>query len=144
MMRSDSIAIANISDPPFLLRPFIRTPDFDELKKSIQEHGLMAPVLVRSLNDGKYELISGRRRLTAAEELGWERIDARVCDDFDEITAIAMQFHASEDRFRADDPVGSLTRARARALQLKPDMTWAEFARLVGRSESYVRGHLGK
>ncbi len=40
------------------------------LIQSIQEHGILEPLLVRPLPAGKYELVAGERRYRAAQELG--------------------------------------------------------------------------
>ena len=49
-----------------------------ELVESIKEHGLLQPVLVRPLPDGKYEMVSGHRRKRAFELAGLETIPCRV------------------------------------------------------------------
>ena len=49
-----------------------------ELVESIKTRGLIQPVLVRPLDDGKYELVSGHRRKRAFELAGIEKIPARV------------------------------------------------------------------
>ena len=49
-----------------------------ELIESIKEHGLLQPVLVRPLPDGKYEMVSGHRRKRAFELAGLDTIPCRV------------------------------------------------------------------
>ncbi len=49
-----------------------------ELVESIKEHGLLQPVLVRPLPDGKYEMVSGHRRKRAFELAGLDTIPCRV------------------------------------------------------------------
>ena len=49
-----------------------------ELVKSIKIRGLIQPVLVRPLDDGTYEMVSGHRRKRAFELAGIEKIPARV------------------------------------------------------------------
>ncbi|HDP99887.1 MAG TPA: hypothetical protein ENN22_11980 [bacterium] len=54
--------------------------DIETLKKSIQQVGLLNPIIISE----QHELISGFRRLAACRELGWEIIDAivmRIDDD---------------------------------------------------------------
>jgi ParB family transcriptional regulator, chromosome partitioning protein len=51
-----------------------------ELADSIRQHGVLQPILVRSLPDG-YELIAGERRWRAARLAGVERIPAIVRHD---------------------------------------------------------------
>jgi ParB family chromosome partitioning protein len=53
-------------------------PDkLEELKRSILENGLIQPITVRRLN-GKYELISGERRLRACKDIGFKEIPAYI------------------------------------------------------------------
>ena len=49
-----------------------------ELVESIRTRGLLQPVLVRQMSDGKYEMVSGHRRKRAFEIAGIETIPARV------------------------------------------------------------------
>lgn len=51
-----------------------------ELVESIKAYGLLQPVLVRSIEDGQYEMISGHRRKRAFEIAGLEEIPARVME----------------------------------------------------------------
>jgi ParB family chromosome partitioning protein len=41
-----------------------------ELAKSIEKNGILSPILVRPLEDGEYEIISGHRRRRASEIVG--------------------------------------------------------------------------
>ena len=49
-----------------------------ELVESIKTRGLIQPVLVRPLDDGTYEMVSGHRRKRAFELANIEKIPARV------------------------------------------------------------------
>jgi ParB family chromosome partitioning protein len=44
--------------------------DLTELKKSIEAKGVLEPLLVRPLEDGRYQIIAGERRYRAALEVG--------------------------------------------------------------------------
>jgi len=62
--------------------------DFDdaalnELSSSIEEHGLMQPILVRRRDPG-YEIIAGERRWRACQRAGLESVDVIVKDLADE------------------------------------------------------------
>lgn len=59
----------------------------DNLKKSIKRHGLINPISVTA----KGELISGYRRLTAAREMGWKEIDAKIVNPKDDIEQLEME-----------------------------------------------------
>jgi ParB family transcriptional regulator, chromosome partitioning protein len=51
-----------------------------ELAASIAVHGILQPIVVRSLADGSYELIAGERRLRAARMAGLDAIPAVIRD----------------------------------------------------------------
>jgi ParB family chromosome partitioning protein len=44
--------------------------DLDDLQSSINAHGVLEPLLVRNLGEGRYELVSGERRFHAAMAAG--------------------------------------------------------------------------
>lgn len=58
--------------------------DLAELVHSIREFGVLQPVVVRTNEDGAYELIMGERRTRAAREAGLTSIPAIVRDTADE------------------------------------------------------------
>ena len=65
----------------------------EELKASIKEFGLLNRILVRPLNgdDGKYEIISGHRRVHAAKALGLKELPAIIYPiDHDEATLLMV------------------------------------------------------
>jgi ParB family chromosome partitioning protein len=69
----------DLIDPnPFQPRIFFSEESFDELKKSIEEKGVIQPILVRPTNNGRYEVVAGERRLRATIELGIKLIPAYV------------------------------------------------------------------
>lgn len=57
-----------------------------ELAQSIKAQGVMQPVLVRALEDGRYEIIAGERRTRAARLAGLDTVPALVKDADDRAT----------------------------------------------------------
>lgn len=62
--------------------PYQPREDFDEaslaqLIDSIQEHGVLQPLVVRRVDD-RFQLITGERRLRAATAAGWERVPVQI------------------------------------------------------------------
>ena len=79
--------IDNFKDHPF------KVLDNDELKTledSIKTNGLMEAVILRPKKDGRYEMISGHRRLLACKKLGLESIPSRVRNLTDDEAIIYM------------------------------------------------------
>ena len=58
-----------------------------ELQESIQQYGILTPLIVRPRMDGVYEIISGQRRKMAAEKLGYRKVPViiRVMQDDDAV-----------------------------------------------------------
>ena len=56
----------------------------DELAQSIQQVGLIQPLLVRRIDDKHYELIAGERRLRAIKKIGMKTVPCIVHAGIDE------------------------------------------------------------
>lgn len=54
--------------------------DLSELSSSIARMGITEPLLVRSAGNGEYEILSGNRRRTVAEQLMWVKVPCRIGD----------------------------------------------------------------
>ena len=65
---------------PFEGHPFYVKDDDDmeQLTESIRQQGVLNPIMVRPLNTGEYEVISGHRRLHACKKAGIEMIPAFI------------------------------------------------------------------
>lgn len=62
----------------------------DDLVNSIRQNGVLTPVLVRPTDDGGYEMISGHRRMHAAERAGLATIPAIIRELTDDDATIVM------------------------------------------------------
>ena len=67
--------ICDFPDHPYKVKD---DESMDELVESVKTRGLIQPVLVRPIEDGMYEMVSGHRRKRAFEIAGIEKIPARV------------------------------------------------------------------
>ncbi|MBR3780541.1 MAG: ParB/RepB/Spo0J family partition protein [Clostridia bacterium] len=80
-MKIDKVNINNLL--PFNENPYrIREgEELESLLDSISENGIISPLIVRPTEEkGKYEVISGHRRLHAARMLNLETVPVTVCD----------------------------------------------------------------
>jgi ParB family chromosome partitioning protein len=71
------LSVYEIEDNPFQPRRVFSEPEIASLAESLKEHDLLQPILVRIV-DGRYQLISGERRLRAAIMANWQSIPARL------------------------------------------------------------------
>jgi ParB family chromosome partitioning protein len=75
----DNIDISKIKPFRYSYRRNI-TEDLHELCYSINEKGLLHPIIVRMIEDGEYEIVAGSRRYNACKMLGWRKILAHVVE----------------------------------------------------------------
>lgn len=78
------IPLKNISLNPFQPRTSFDEEALNELVMSVMEHGIIQPITVRRAVDNSYQLITGERRLRAAQKAGLKRIPAYVREAGDE------------------------------------------------------------
>ena len=77
---------------PFEGHPFKVTDneEMDQLTWSILTQGLLTPLVVRPLDNGEYEVISGHRRLHACKKAGIETVPALITDMNRDAATIAL------------------------------------------------------
>lgn len=77
------IRLESIEANPYQPRTQFDEEELQELAQSIKTYGLIQPVTVRPIENGKYQLISGERRFRAAKIAGLTEIPAfvRTVDD---------------------------------------------------------------
>lgn len=108
--------------------------DLEDLKDSIRALGILQPILVRPLGDGRYEVIAGARRVAAAKEIGLETIPA-IIQELDNGDALIASLTENIQRGNLDiDEEGE---AYKHLLRIYGSI--AEVARRIHKSESYVR-----
>lgn len=131
------IAVHEIRSNPRQARQVFDQERLAELAASIEEVGLVQPIVVRQHGDG-YELISGERRLRAFQALGRERIPALVRDMADAEVAVTVLI----ENIQRED-LSPLEEALAyRSLVEEFNLTQEEVARRVGRSRAHVANSL--
>jgi ParB family chromosome partitioning protein len=81
-------------DHPFKV---LDNEEMDELVESIREYGIQVPLLLRPLETGGYEVISGHRRRHAAEIVGLSQVPA-IIRDIDYYTAVHTMVASNKQR----------------------------------------------
>lgn len=72
-----TISITLLDPNPDQPRQGIGRENLEQLKKSIREHGVLQPILVRSRGE-RYQVIAGERRFRAAQEVGLTEVPAVI------------------------------------------------------------------
>jgi ParB family transcriptional regulator, chromosome partitioning protein len=138
---------ASVEDPELrdlpldLIRPNPDQPrsrfdpaSISSLAASIADAGIVQPLIVRPLADGRYELIAGERRWRAAREAGIQTVPAIVRD---EAEAGRLQTALIENMARED--LNPIDEARACAALVEDlGLSKEELARRLGRSRSAI------
>ena len=116
-----------------------RGPQFDAaaldaLAGSIGSVGLLQPLIVRPLDDGRYELVAGERRWRAAQKAGIDRVPAvvRTSPEDERLQAALIENMVRED-------LNPVEEARACAALVDDlGISKEELARRVGRSRAAI------
>ena len=119
------------SDQP---RKHFDKQSLEELAKSIEENGLLQPILVREYANGRYQIIAGERRFRASKIAGLSEIPAIILDKNDRKVA---EISLIENIQRED--LNPIEEAMAfRALADEYGLTQEELSEKVGKSRSAI------
>lgn len=109
-----------------------------ELAQTIDEHGLLQPIVVREYESAKYEIIAGERRYRAVKLLNWYTVPAIIEKMSDKETASLALI---ENLQRSQ--LSSIEEAQAyRQLMDLNHLTQATLAKGMGKSQSFVANKL--
>ena len=112
--------------------------NLEELAASMRAQGILAPLLVRELEESKYEVVAGARRLRAAKlaELGKLPVRVVKLTDAGAIEAQCVENLQREDIHPLEEALGFKS-----LLELgEPAYTIATISSRAGKSEAYVYG----
>jgi ParB family transcriptional regulator, chromosome partitioning protein len=110
----------------------------EELAESVRAQGIVQPIVVRPLAEGRFELIAGERRWRAARKAGLVTVPAlvRPSDDRESLLLALVENVAREDLSPVDE-------ARAYAVLLDEfGLSLGEVSEQVGRSKPAVSNRL--
>lgn len=87
------VALHLIVDSPYQPRKKYDESELQLLGETLKGRGQDEPITVRDLDNGKFELIAGHRRVRAARLIGWSELDARVMHLSDREACLATLVH---------------------------------------------------
>lgn len=128
------LPVAQIVASPHQPRKRFDEAALADLAASIQEHGVLQPLVVRPVADGRHELVAGERRWRAARHLGLDQVPV-VVKELDDRQA--MEIALIENLQRADLTPLEL----AQGLKLLAEaftLTHEELSQRIGMSRSAV------
>lgn len=109
-----------------------------ELAVSIKEHGVIQPIIVRNVQNGKYEIIAGERRYKASALAGLTKIPAIIRNlDDKESSKVALLENLQRKNLNAIEEA----KTYQKILELD-EMTQEELAKTMGKSQSAVANKL--
>ena len=106
----------------------------EELAASVRQHGIMQPIVVRSIGVNRYEIIAGERRWRAAQLAELENVPALV-KEVDDEAAIAM---ALIENIQREDLNAMEEAVALQRLQTEFELTQQQVADAVGKSRSAI------
>ena len=131
------LPLAEIHPNRYQPRRTFSDDSIQQLAQTLQEEGLLQPIIVRE-DQGGYEIIAGERRFRAAKSLGWEKIPAIVNNLDDQQTAsLALIENLQRENLNPIDEA----QAYEQLMQLN-DLTQTQLAQDIGKSQSYVANKL--
>jgi ParB/RepB/Spo0J family partition protein len=130
-----------IDPSPYQARTRFDGAALEELAESIRENGLLQSIVLRKHpgDPGRFQLVSGERRLRAMRSLGWEEGPAVVREYSDEQLIV---LGIVENLQRADLSVVEEARGFGRYLDEIPGATQTKLAEEIGKTQSYVSNRL--
>jgi ParB family chromosome partitioning protein len=132
------IPLDQIDQNPFQTRTHVNEEQLAELAASITSNGVVQPVLVRPLANGRFQLIAGERRWRASRLAGKQTIPAILRQVSDEQ---AMEITIVENLQRAD--LNPMEQARAfERLSREFHMTQEQMAGRTGKDRASVANFL--
>lgn len=133
-----SLPIDLVQRNPSQPRKHFDESDLTELAGSIKTHGVLQPILVRPIPDGKYEIVAGERRWRAAQRAGLHSIPA-VIRDLNEVEV--LEIGIVENVQRTD--LNPIEEAQGfQALIDRFGRTQEDIAEAVGKSRPHIANML--
>lgn len=125
------VPLGRIVPNPSQPRRHFDAEELEGLASSMREKGLVQPIGIKPLDDGRFQLVYGERRLRAAKIIGLDKIVAvTVSGDDDELALLENVQRSDLDPFEEADAIERLRR--------KFGYSYAVLGRILGKSKSEI------
>ena len=127
-----------IDTNPFNPRVYFEKNALIELSQSIATHGIIQPLTLRKMGNGRYQLISGERRFRASQLIGLENLPAyiRVAND-QSMLEMALVENIQRENLNPIEIAQSYER-----LMQECDQTQEQLSKKISRSRSSISNFL--
>ena len=133
-----TVPIEHVGRNPRNPRRSFDSAELEDLSRSIRQHGIVQPVMVRRAGEDRYEIIAGERRWRAAQMAGLVDIPV-IVRDVDDRTALEIAI--VENVQRAD--LNALEEAQGyEQLIAQYGYTQNDLGEVIGKSRSHVANSL--
>ena len=114
--------------------------DIKELAKSIEEHDVLQPLVVRPKAGGRYEVVCGHRRYRALQTIGGDvfvpcEVRADIKDE--DILKIQLEENIQRKQMSAFELMEAIERLRARS---EKKLTASDIGKMLNKSQQWVAG----
>jgi ParB family chromosome partitioning protein len=110
----------------------------NELAQSIREKGILFPILVKPLEEKKYQIIAGERRWRAAQKANLHEIPVVIRDlEENEVLEIALIENMQREDLTAIEEASGLNR-----LLVEHNYTQKDLSKIIGKSRSNIANTL--
>ena len=110
----------------------------NELAQSIREKGILFPILVKPLEEKKYQIIAGERRWRAAQKANLHEIPVVIKDlEENEVLEIALIENMQREDLTAIEEASGLNR-----LLVEHNYTQKDLSKIIGKSRSNIANTL--
>ncbi|KIL49206.1 ParB/RepB/Spo0J family partition protein [Jeotgalibacillus soli] len=131
------LSLKDLRPNPYQPRKLFQPEAIEELKKSIQQHGILQPIIVRKSIKG-FEIVVGERRYRAAKEAKLQHVPAVVRELSDQQM---MELAVLENLQRED--LTPIEEAKAyETLMSNLNVTQDHLAKTLGKSRPHIANHV--
>lgn len=132
------VPVKDIETNPYQPRKEFDEAALQELAQSIREQGVITPITVRRMPDGKYQLIAGERRLRASQLAGLTELPAyiRIATD-GQVMEMALVENIQRENLNAMEIALSYN-----ALLEECQLTHEQLSQRVGKERSTITNYL--
>ena len=114
--------------------------DIKELAKSIEEHDVLQPLVVRPKAGGRYEVVCGHRRYRALQTIGGDvfvpcEVRADITDA--DVLKIQLEENIQRKQMSAFELMEAIERLKARS---EKKLTAADIGKMLNKSQQWVAG----